>query len=130
MKRIIIVWTDFPILQFFIKMSERGEPTRTASQIQLGREAPFGMTMSTKLSAYGLNIQHNCSDEIMSGTSFSDPQEGQALARIYRIGQTRSSRAQDDMAKADVEYSAEISNPDGADSAEKIQTVVEKSWGS
>ncbi|TGO77562.1 hypothetical protein BELL_0101g00070 [Botrytis elliptica] len=66
----------------------------------------------------------------MSGTSFSDPQEGQALARIYRIGQTRSSRAQDDMAKADAEYSAEISNPDGADSAEKIQTVVEKSWGS
>ncbi|KAF7917961.1 uncharacterized protein EAE98_009989 [Botrytis deweyae] len=80
-------------LRIVPSQSERGEPTRTASQIQLGREAPFGMTMSTKLSAYGLNIQHNCSDEIMSGTSFSDPQEGQALARIYRIGQTRSSRA-------------------------------------
>lgn len=51
------------------------------------------MIMSTKLSAYGLNLQYNCSDEIMSGTSFSDPQEGQALGRIYRIGQTRNSRA-------------------------------------
>ncbi|KAF7903002.1 hypothetical protein EAF00_002904 [Botryotinia globosa] len=51
------------------------------------------MTISTKLSAYGLNMQHNCFDEIMSGTSFSDPQEGQVLARIYQIGQTRSNRA-------------------------------------
>ncbi|TGO31701.1 hypothetical protein BHYA_0429g00040 [Botrytis hyacinthi] len=93
----------------------------------------------------------------MSGTSFSDPQEGQALARIYRIDQTRNSRAhelvventfmqvrmnmrfhkvvldliarmsqEDDIAESDAEDLAEISNLDGADSAEKIQTVVEK----
>ncbi|KAM0126089.1 hypothetical protein ACHAP3_009459 [Botrytis cinerea] len=122
-----------------------------------GKEDPFVMIMSTKLSAYGLNIQQNCSDEIMSGTSFSDPQEGQALARIYRIGQTRTSRAyklvvqntfiqvrmnkryhkavpdliahmaqEDDIAESDADYFADISSPEGVDSAQKVQDVVEK----
>lgn len=122
-----------------------------------GKEDPFVMIMSTKLSAYGLNIQHNCSDEIMSGTSFSDPQEGQELARIYRIGQTRISRAyklvvqntfmqvrmnkryhkvvpdliahmaqEDDIAESDADYFADISSPEGVDSAQKVQDVVEK----
>jgi hypothetical protein len=51
------------------------------------------MIMSTMLSAYGLNLQHDCSDEIMAGTTFSDPQEGQALGRIHRLGQLRATQA-------------------------------------
>jgi len=96
----------------------------------------------------------------MSGTSFSDPQEGQALARIYRIGQTRTSRAyklvvqntfiqvrmnkryhkavpdliahmaqEDDIAESDADYFADISSPEGVDSAQKVQDLVEKLWG-
>jgi hypothetical protein len=37
----------------------------------------------------GLNLQHACSDQIMIGTTASDAQEQQALARIHRIGQQR-----------------------------------------
>jgi SNF2 family DNA or RNA helicase len=45
--------------------------------------------MSTKMSANGLNLQHNCSDGIMAGTTFSDAQEDQAVRRIHRLGQQR-----------------------------------------
>ncbi|KAM0132308.1 hypothetical protein ACHAO1_006830 [Botrytis cinerea] len=171
-KKNIIVWTDFPIPQFFIGMCLKAtgcpcesyhsglsevERQELLARFNSGKEDPFVMIMSTKLSAYGLNIQHNCSDEIMSGTSFSDPQEGQALARIYRIGQTRTSRAyklvvqntfiqvrmnkryhkavpdliahmaqEDDIAESDADYFADISSPEGVDSAQKVQNVVEK----
>ncbi|KAM0155984.1 hypothetical protein ACHAQE_006579 [Botrytis cinerea] len=171
-KKNIIVWTDFPIPQFFIEMCLKAtgcpcesyhsglsevERQELLARFNSGKEDPFVMIMSTKLSAYGLNIQQNCSDEIMSGTSFSDPQEGQALARIYRIGQTRTSRAyklvvqntfiqvrmnkryhkavpdliahmaqEDDIAESDADYFADISSPEGVDSAQKVQDVVEK----
>ncbi|KAK8906255.1 hypothetical protein QC760_004850 [Botrytis cinerea] len=171
-KKNIIVWTDFPIPQFFIGMCLKAtgcpcesynsglsevERQELLARFNSGKEDPFVMIMSTKLSAYGLNIQHNCSDEIMSGTSFSDPQEGQELARIYRIGQTRISRAyklvvqntfmqvrmnkryhkvvpdliahmaqEDDIAESDADYFADISSPEGVDSAQKVQDVVEK----
>ncbi|TGO21592.1 hypothetical protein BPAE_0211g00120 [Botrytis paeoniae] len=157
MKRNIIMWTDFLIPQFFIEMClkatgcpcesyhsglsevDRQEPF---ARFTSGNEEPFAIIMSTKLSA------------------FSDLQEGQVLARIYRVSQTRSSRAhklvvedtfmqvrtnkrfhkvvpdsiahmaqEDGIAESDAEYLAEISNPDGANSAEKIQDAVEILWG-
>jgi len=45
--------------------------------------------MSTLVGNVGINLQHGCSDQIMLGTTASDPQERQCLARIHRFGQTR-----------------------------------------
>lgn len=47
------------------------------------------LVMSTMVGNVGLNLQHACSDQIMAGTTASDPQERQALARLCRIGQKR-----------------------------------------
>ncbi|TGO59389.1 hypothetical protein BCON_0045g00400 [Botryotinia convoluta] len=95
-----------------------------------GNEESFALKISRRLSACGLNLkfQHNHSGEIISGTSFSNLHEGQALARIYRIGQTRSivpdlvahMAREDDIVEAEAEYLAEISNLDGANSAKNI----------
>jgi hypothetical protein len=49
--------------------------------------------MSTQLSAYGINLQFNCSDEIMVAATYSDPRESQALGRIHRINQKHPTRA-------------------------------------
>lgn len=50
---------------------------------------PFCLVMSTTLSAIDLELQLDCSDQVIAGTTFSDSEERQAISRIYRIGQKR-----------------------------------------
>lgn len=45
--------------------------------------------MSTLVGNVGINLQHACCDQVMLGTTASDPQERQCLARIHRFGQTK-----------------------------------------
>ncbi len=45
------------------------------------------LVMSTMVGSVGLNLQHACSHQIMAATTASDPQERQALARLWRFGQ-------------------------------------------
>ncbi|PQE10416.1 helicase of the Snf2 Rad54 family protein [Rutstroemia sp. NJR-2017a WRK4] len=98
----VIIWTDFPLTQLLIELSLKAtgfpvesyhsglnerQRTDLIDRFNDGKQEPFAMIMTTKLSTYGMNLQRNCADGIMAGTTFSDMQEDRVLGSIHRLGQ-------------------------------------------